>query len=250
MLDKLQAKVQANNKWLSASLALKDEFMEFYMNWPRNEEYYTLLAECQQTRLALHQASPDSIYAFLDVLTNTLMQCSMHTKDLVYKDEPSFKNGSSPLSSSRTDTPLSDSTQHKAALPIPTVPEGLRNALLQMCDEKTNEEWIGHSNMTHAIRQSLRASSPMDMTGLKQSGLGSVQENPTRNVPKTSKKASAIESRNTPKRAQETRLRARPSPLKPGSHSDTQEPVLRYKNEMSELLKAHNVTKLKSNSSV
>ena len=140
MLDELQAKVQANNKWLSASLALEDEFTEFYMNWPHNEEYYALLAKCQQTRLALHQASPNSIYAFLDVLTNTLMQHSMHTEDLVYKDEPSFKNGLSPLSSSCADTPLSDSTQHKAVLPIPTVPEGLRNALSQMCNEKTNEE--------------------------------------------------------------------------------------------------------------
>ncbi|KAF8665176.1 hypothetical protein AX14_006629 [Amanita brunnescens Koide BX004] len=178
MLDELQAEVQANSKWLTASLALEDEFMEFYMNWPRNEEYYTLLAECQQTRLTLHQASPDSLYAFLDVLTNTLMQRSMHTKDSVYEDEPNFKNGSSPLLSLHTDVPLSDSTWHKATLPIPTVPEGPRNALWQMCDEKTNEEQLGHLNMTHAIRQSLRASNPMDMTGLKQSGLGSAQENP------------------------------------------------------------------------
>ena len=89
MLDELQAEVQANSKWLTASLALEDEFAEFYMNWLHNEEYYALLAECQQTRLALHQASPDSIYAFLDVLTNTLMQRSMHTEDSVYV--PSLK---------------------------------------------------------------------------------------------------------------------------------------------------------------
>ena len=173
------------------------------MNWPHGEAYYTLLAKCQQTRLTLHQVSPDLIYAFLDVLTNTLMQCSMHTKDLVYEDEPNFKNGSFPLLSSCADTPLSDSTWHKAALPIPTVPEGPRNALSQMCDEKTNEERVGHSNMTHAICQSLRASSPMDMTGLKQSELGSGQENPTRNISEASKKALAIESRNAPERAQE-----------------------------------------------
>jgi hypothetical protein len=130
----------------------------------------------------------DSTYTFLDVLTSALIQCSRHTEDSVYEDEPNFKNSSSPLLSSHANSPLANSRRHEAALPIPTVPEGLRNALSLVSNEKTHEKQLGRLNTAHAICQSSRASSPMDVTGLKQSELGSVQENPAQDIPRPVRK--------------------------------------------------------------
>ena len=100
----VQAALQANNEILQASIEHRQfecQFAEFYSNWPRDEEYYTLLAECRQ-------ASPGATYSFLDTLTTTLIRCTMHAEEYTYKDEHKFKNCLSPSLSPRTNVRSSD----------------------------------------------------------------------------------------------------------------------------------------------
>ena len=46
-------------------------FAEHYSQYPHNEEYFSLLADCHQTRLVLETTS-NAQHTFLEVLTSTL----------------------------------------------------------------------------------------------------------------------------------------------------------------------------------
>ena len=136
----VQAALQANNEKLQASIERRQfecQFAEFYSNWPRDEEYYTLLAECRQTRLALRQASPGATYSFLDILTTTLIQCTTHAEELACEDEHKFKSCLSPSLSSRTHAHSSDLTQLEA---VQTFHGGPRIAPSLTNDEKSYED--------------------------------------------------------------------------------------------------------------
>jgi hypothetical protein len=136
----VQAVLQANNQRLQASIECRQfesQFAEFYSNWPRNEEYYTLLAECRQMRLALRQVSPDSTYSFLDILTTTLIQCTTRAEGLAYEDEHEFKSRSSPPLSSCAHAHSSDSTRLEA---IQMSHKGSRSAPSLTNDEKVHED--------------------------------------------------------------------------------------------------------------
>ena len=141
----VQAVLQANNEILQASIErrqFENEFAEFYSNWPRDEEYYALLAECRQTRLALRQANPGSTYTFLDILTTTLIRYTTRAniEELACEDEHKFKSCSSPSLSFRTHAHSSDSTRLEA---VQTSHKGSRSAPLLMNDEKVHEDKHG-----------------------------------------------------------------------------------------------------------
>ncbi|KAF8657578.1 hypothetical protein AX14_007852 [Amanita brunnescens Koide BX004] len=136
----VQAALQANNKKLQASIECRQfecQFAEFYSNWPRDKEYYALLTECRQTRLALRQATPSSTYTFLDVLTATLIWCTTHAEGLAYEDEHKFKSCSSPSLSPHTNACSSDSTRLEA---VQTSHKGPRNAPSLVNDRKSYED--------------------------------------------------------------------------------------------------------------
>ena len=142
MAHAVQAVLQANNEKLQASIErwqFESQFAEFYSNWPRDEEYYALLAECRQMRLALRQANPSSTYTFLDILTTTLIRYTMRAniEESAYEDEHKFKNCSPHSLSLHANARSSDLTQLEA---VQTFPKGLKSAPSLTNDEKSCED--------------------------------------------------------------------------------------------------------------
>ena len=138
----VQAALQANNEILQASIERRQfecQFTEFYLNWPRDEEYYALLTECRQMQLAFRQASPGSTYTFLDILTTTLIRYTMRAniEESAYEDEHKFKNCSPHSLSSHTHAHSSDSTWLEA---VQTSHKGSRSAPSLTNDEKVHED--------------------------------------------------------------------------------------------------------------
>jgi hypothetical protein len=171
VLDTILATLQASQQRLLTSLArrsLEDEFADHFKSWPRDEEYYTLLAKCRQTRLALGRANPSSTFTSMDALTSTLMQHSIHVEDSAHEDELESKKCSSPFLSSRTNACPFDLKRPKAAASAPTSGEVLRATLL-VDDVKTQEDQLRRKRVVHAINQESRDLSPTNTTGLKQS---------------------------------------------------------------------------------
>ncbi|KAF8690209.1 hypothetical protein AX14_003073 [Amanita brunnescens Koide BX004] len=223
----VQAALQANNEILQASIEsrqFESQFAEFYSNWPCDEEYYTLLAECQQMQLALRQVSPGSTYTFLDILTTTLIQYTTRAniEELAYEDEHKFKNCLPHSLCPHANVRLSKLTQLEA---VQTSHKGSRSAPSLTNNEKVHEDkhWQICSSpplSSHAASHSSDSRHPKaihlghqvpvqstevphDMSPntavMEQPGLGFVQESPTRDTSKASKEdALAIESRNTP----------------------------------------------------
>jgi hypothetical protein len=155
--------------------------MDHFWNWPRDEEYYSLLADCQQMQLA-HRASPSSTYAFLDVLMSTLIRCSewICVKEIASADKPKSRCSSPPLSP-RADTHPFESIWPKAMLPVLTAQKGLRSGPSSMDDEKDSLDrpmsLVGDGNTyrdtlsclrtAHTVGQGLRTLNPTDTTILK-----------------------------------------------------------------------------------
>ena len=136
----VQAALQANNEILQANIErrqFENEFAEFYSNWPRDEEYYTLLTECRWTRLAFRQMSPGTTYSFLDILTTTLIRCTTRAEGLAYEDEHKFKNCSPPSLSPHANARSSDSTRLET---IQMSHKGPRIAPSLTNDEKSYED--------------------------------------------------------------------------------------------------------------
>jgi hypothetical protein len=166
---------------LQARHELEDDFTDHFWNWPCDEEYYSLLANCQQMQLA-HQASPSSTYMFLDILTSALIRCSewIQVKEIA-ADKPKSSCSSPPLSP-HADTCPFESIWPKAMLPVLTTQKGLRSdpssrddekdllscSTLLVGDKSTYRDTLSHPRMAHAVKQELRASTP-SATVLKQS---------------------------------------------------------------------------------
>jgi hypothetical protein len=155
--------------------------VDHFWNWPCNEEYYSLLADCQQTQLA-RRASPSSTYAFLDVLTSTLIRRTewIRVKEIASTDEPKSRCSSPPLCPCANMCPF-ESIRPKAMLPDLTTHKGLRSGPSSMDDEKdssdrptslvgdgnTYRDTLSHPRAAHTVGQGLRTLNPTDTTVLK-----------------------------------------------------------------------------------
>ena len=87
-------------------------FAEHYSQYPHDEEYFSLLADCHQTRLVLETIS-DAQYTFFEVLTSTLMRRATGIEGTNHTGEHKF--GSAHSLSSRA-VPRSLSTTRPEAI--------------------------------------------------------------------------------------------------------------------------------------
>jgi hypothetical protein len=98
-LDQIAADLRASRQQSQACHELEGQFVDHFRNWPCDEEYHSLLADCRQTLLA-HRASPSSTHTFLDVLTSTLVRRAKPTRvgESTPEDEHKLNCSPSPLS--------------------------------------------------------------------------------------------------------------------------------------------------------
>ena len=108
-------------------------FAEHYSQYPHDEEYFSLLTDCHQTRLVLETIS-DAQYMFLEVLTSTLTRHAMSVEGTNHMGEHKF--GSAHSLSSRAVPRSLSTTRPEAIRSVPIAQVSIRTLPSLMNDEE------------------------------------------------------------------------------------------------------------------
>ena len=212
---------QAMSKASDAYWQLEWAFAKHYLQYPQDEEYFSLLANCHQTCLVLETTS-NVQHTFLEVLTSTLTWCATRVKETNHTSE--HKSSSAHLLSPCTVPCLLNSTWPKAICSVPTARESLRMLSSSVDDV---EEMMRASNSDAALKQL--------------EDLRSVQRNWAQIALETNKShASAHESQILSEQAQLARMRTESSSMNTSTSRNARELRPYSPNEANDLLQVHN----------
>ena len=211
---------QTMSKASDAYWQLEWAFAEHYLQYPHDEEYFLLLADCHETHLILETIS-DAQYTFLEVLTSTLMRRATGVEGTNHTGKHKF--GSAHSLSSRV-VPRSLST---------TWPEAIRSVPIARLSIRTRPSLSNDEEDPCAS---------IPETALKAiEDLRAVRANWARVNSEKNKNSSSHESQIPPKRVQMTRIRTETSSMNMSMPCDAQEPVPCSPNKTNELLKAREI---------
>ena len=221
--DNVETLIQERQTMSKASDAywqLEWAFAKHYSQYPHDEEYFSLLADCHQMRLVLETIS-DAQYTFLEVLTSTLTRHTTSVEGTNHTGEHKFSSAHS-LSSRVVPRSIS-----------PTWPEAIHSVLIARVSIRTlpslsNDEEDPCVSIPEAALKAIE-------------DLRAVRANWARVNSETNKNSSSHESQIPPKRVQMTRIRTETSSMNMSMPCDAQEPVPCSPNKTNELLKAREI---------